>query len=335
VSLHAAADRFPAGLTPVGERCWAWLQPNGTWGESNAGLVVGDGEALLVDTLWDRALTRTMLDAMRAPLGDVPLRWLFNTHSDGDHWFGNAEVPPDARVVATEVAAGIMAGSDAGEMVRFQRLAGVLARAPGGVGAFGRYVRSMLGPFRFGEVGEVRRPDETFAGSRTLTVGGREVQLVQVGPAHTPGDAIAYVPDARVVYGADVLFIGSTPVMWAGPYTRWLGALDTIEGLEADRFVPGHGPVCGREEIAELRAYWLWLGPAVEAAHAAGRSQDEAVQELVAAPEFGRFRGWDAPERLVINVATIYRNLDEEPLEASPVATMRLFSRVAALGRRL
>jgi glyoxylase-like metal-dependent hydrolase (beta-lactamase superfamily II) len=332
VSLHGEPDRFPAGLAEVGERCWAWLQPNGSWGESNAGYVAGEGEALLVDTLWDTVLTQRMLDALpREP----PLRWLVNTHSDGDHWFGNRLVPAEATVVATESATKIMASSGPGEMVRFKRLAGLLARAPGGVGAFGRYVRSMLGPYRFDAIGDVRRPDRTFSGRESLTVGGRAVELVQVGPAHTPGDAVVHVPDAGVVYAADVLFVGTTPVMWAGPWTRWTAALDTLLGLGAERYVPGHGPVCGAAEIEEVHAYWDWLGPATEAHHAAGRSQREAVDALVATPEFARFRGWSAPERLVVNVATIYRNADGAPPSASPLETIKLFSRVAALGRKL
>ena len=55
---------FDGGLVEVAERTWAWLQPNGGLGESNAGLVVGDGESLLVDTLWDARLTATLLAAV-------------------------------------------------------------------------------------------------------------------------------------------------------------------------------------------------------------------------------------------------------------------------------
>jgi glyoxylase-like metal-dependent hydrolase (beta-lactamase superfamily II) len=334
VSLHGAPDRFAAGLVEVGDGCWAWMQPNGTWGESNAGLVTGEGETLLVDTLFDTVLTGRMLEAAGAA-GLPPVRTLVNTHSDGDHWFGNRLVPADAAVIATEAAGASMATSSPAELARFKRLAAGLARMPGGVGAFGRYVRSMLGPFDFAAIGEVRRPDRTFSDRLALEVGGRGVELVQVGPAHTPGDAIVHVPDARVVYAADVLFIGSTPVMWAGPWTRWVAALDTLVELDAERYVPGHGPVCGAAEIAELRRYWNWLGPAAEGMHATGRSPAEAIEELVRTPDFASFRAWDAPERIVVNVATIYRNLDNQPPSQSPVATIKLFSQVAALGRRL
>jgi glyoxylase-like metal-dependent hydrolase (beta-lactamase superfamily II) len=118
---------------------------------------------------------------------------------------------------------------------------------------------------------------------------------------------------------------------------RWLAALDTLLGLEADVYVPGHGPVSGRAEIERLRDYWLWLEPAVRERHAAGMSPWAAAQDLARTEEFVRapFRAWLNPERLVINVATIMRNLEGAPPETSPLATIRLFSRVAALARSL
>src|SRR5215208_2892763 len=63
-TLFGKPARFEGGLHEVGPGVFAWLQPNGEWGESNAGLVVGAGEALLVDTLWDPRLTRRILDAI-------------------------------------------------------------------------------------------------------------------------------------------------------------------------------------------------------------------------------------------------------------------------------
>src|SRR6185503_13067720 len=144
-------------LEEVGPGAHAWLQPHGSWGESNAGLVVGDGASLLVDTLWDQTLTARMLAAMGPLVAGAPIATLVNTHSDGDHWFGNALVPSGAEIVTTEAAGSIMASTDPNEFVRFKRLSGLLARLPGRAGAFGRYTRSMLGPFRFEEV-ELRQP---------------------------------------------------------------------------------------------------------------------------------------------------------------------------------
>ena len=55
---------YTNGLHEVGDGCFAYLQPDGGWGWSNAGLIVGDGASLLVDTLFDLELTAEMLSTM-------------------------------------------------------------------------------------------------------------------------------------------------------------------------------------------------------------------------------------------------------------------------------
>ena len=99
----ATCAGFDGGLTELAPGTWAWLQPNGGLGESNAGLVVGDGAALLVDTLWDERLTAAMLEAI-VPVCEragAPIRHLFNTHGDGDHWYGNGLLGAGVEIVAT------------------------------------------------------------------------------------------------------------------------------------------------------------------------------------------------------------------------------------------
>src|SRR5262247_1245848 len=100
---------YTKGLHEVANGSFAWLQPDGSWGWSNAGLVVDGGEALLVDTLFDLRLTQEMLDAMRAAVPAAErIGTLVNTHSNGDHTFGNALVG-GAEIVATRACAEEMA----------------------------------------------------------------------------------------------------------------------------------------------------------------------------------------------------------------------------------
>ena len=87
----ATSHPFTHGLHELGDGCHAYLQPDGGWGWSNAGLVCGDGASLLVDTLFDLRLTAEMLDAMAAPTAGHPIGSLVNTHANGDHCYGNRE----------------------------------------------------------------------------------------------------------------------------------------------------------------------------------------------------------------------------------------------------
>src|SRR5579885_2944171 len=99
--------KFPytKGLHDLGSECFAWLQPDGSWGWSNAGLVVDGRASLLVDTLFDLELTREMLDAMRAAApAAATIGTVVNTHSNGDHTYGN-QLVGGAEIIASTACA--------------------------------------------------------------------------------------------------------------------------------------------------------------------------------------------------------------------------------------
>ncbi|MBV9123131.1 MAG: MBL fold metallo-hydrolase, partial [Planctomycetes bacterium] len=262
-TLSGDAPRYPAGLHDFGGGIFGWLTPNGGWGESNAGLIVGHGAALLVDTLWDLRQTRRMLEAMAKPLTAGPIRQVVNTHSDGDHWWGN-QLVAGAEIIATKAAARVMAHDTPVHMTRLRRLTQVfhgLSRLPLSKRwqehwrTLDHYFSGMMQPFDFRSI-QPAPATSTFSGSLRLEVGGREVRLLEVGPAHTAGDLIVHVPDARLVFAGDILFLGSTPVLWEGSVANWLTALDRILALEVDQVVPGHGPVGDGADIDPLKGYW-------------------------------------------------------------------------------
>jgi glyoxylase-like metal-dependent hydrolase (beta-lactamase superfamily II) len=179
--LHPGPARFEGGLTEVGPGLHAWLQPNGLLGESNACLVVGDGASLLIDTLWDPRLTRRMLTAMAPLVERAPTGTLVNTHSDGDHWWGNQEVP-GAEIIATEAAAAVMKDESPAEMKRFGALAGALRLAGsvplpyprrGDIGVIATYAGEALAPFEFDRCGRCPRPGRSPGSSSSRSVAAR------------------------------------------------------------------------------------------------------------------------------------------------------------------
>ena len=100
-------------------------------GESNAALVAGDGASLPVDTLWDPPLTRRMLAAMAPLLADAPIVTLVNSHSDGDHWWGNQEVA-GAEIAATQAVERLLALGAERFVALFARNVQNDRRPPGG-----------------------------------------------------------------------------------------------------------------------------------------------------------------------------------------------------------
>jgi glyoxylase-like metal-dependent hydrolase (beta-lactamase superfamily II) len=230
-------------------------------------------------------------------------------------------------------------------MKRFGLLAGALRLAGslplpyprrGDVAAIAAYVSEMLEPFDFDEVRLVG-PTRTFSGQLELDVGGRAVHLVAVGPAHTPGDLVVWVPDARIAIAADILFIGVTPIMWAGPLEGWVAALERLLNLGADRFVPGHGPICGPDEVRRLIDYWRWLDQAAGRLLEAGSSPAEAARELVLGDEIADagFAGWLGPERILVNLRTIDARRRGVAKLPGPRELVDAFFRMALLARDL
>ena len=308
---------YDKGLHELGDACFAYLQPDGSWGWSNAGLVVGDGASLLVDTLFDLHLTREMLATMTSHTATAPIATLLNTHANGDHCYGN-QLVTGAEIIASEATAH--------EMTEVPpAMLHALNTAPGEVGALFRH---FFGAFDFDGI-DVAMPTRTFHGRLDVEVGGRAVELIEVGPAHTRGDTIVYVPDAKTVYTGDILFIGGTPIVWAGPLSNWVAACDLMLGMDIETVVPGHGPLTDKAGVASVRDYLAFVDEAAAGRHAAGLDAWDAAREI--AQEIGageEFRGWSEFGRIAVNVDTAYRSLD--PAYVAP-NVVEQFRRMAEL----
>ena len=306
------APAYTEGLHEVADGVFAYLQPDGGWGWSNAGLAVGDGSSLLVDTLFDLRLTRRMLDAMATHVRTAPIGTLVNTHANGDHCYGN-QLVTDAEIIASTAAAEEMSEVPA------SRLAALNAAE----GDVGRLFRSFFGAFDFEGITPTP-PTRTFDGRLDLDVGGRGVELVEVGPAHTRGDVLAVLSREKVVFTGDILFIGGAPIAWAGPLRNWIAACDLILGMDVDVVVPGHGPVTDKAGVVTVRDELAFVEREATARHEAGMSAWDAAQEIyrLAPSDLGE-RG-----RVAVNVETVYRNLDPSYRSADVV---ELFRRMAEL----
>jgi cyclase len=180
-------------------------------------------------------------------------------------------------------------------------------------------------------------PTRTFSGEIEIEVGERMAHLIEVGPAHTPGDLIVSLPVERIAFAADILFVGVTPIMWAGPTSRWIAALERLLALEAERYVPGHGPICGAAEIERLLEYWRWLDAAAAERLDAGDSPVEAARAIVLGEQIRElgFDRWLAPERALVSVRTIAAHRRDEAGRPGPRELIDSFFRMATLARDL
>ncbi|MER5264976.1 MBL fold metallo-hydrolase [Actinosynnema sp. NPDC002837] len=202
----------------------------------SVGLVVGDERCLVIDTGGDAGQGAELARAVREV---TPLPWhVVLTHSHFDHSFGTevfgpCEVWAHRRCHADLVATGARQREkwarhyrERGEVEVADRIAAV---------------RLVL-------------PDRLVDARAEVDLGGRRVELVHFGPAHSDHDLVAHVPDAGVVYAGDLVEHGAPPQFGDAHPQGWPTALDGILSLDAPIVVPGHGDPVDRDFVRAQRA---------------------------------------------------------------------------------
>ena len=250
----------------------------------------------MVDTLFDLPLTAQMLKTMRDAVPAArKIGKLVNTHANGDHVFGN-QLVEGAEIIACRACAEEFAEAPPSMLIALQ--AGWKSLGEGGA-----FFHEVMGS-RFDWNGIVSTPPTTlFDQTMEVKIGNKRLILTHLGSAHTRGDVLVHVPANRVLYTGDLLFVGGHPVIWAGPVENWIKACDYILGLDVEVIVPGHGPIADKAAVRELRSYFEYISAQVRIHFDNGVPYEEAARKI----SLDRFAGWLDPERIIINVASLYR----------------------------
>jgi glyoxylase-like metal-dependent hydrolase (beta-lactamase superfamily II) len=268
----------------------------GSEGRSNAGFVVTRAGVVVIDALASPAQGQTLLRTIRT-ITPLPVRWLILTHHHPDHTFGaivfkrlGAKViaHPDRRTLASED------GDDA--MV--SAWTGVLG------------LREMQG-FAFADT-----PDVPITHDTTLVLGGRTFEIEVPGTAHTPGDLVIWVPDARVLFAGDLLIEDGVAMVVDGSSSGLLAALDRLEALKPAAVMPGHGriPDDPGALIHLTRCETLALRAKMRDDVQQGVSMSRALASL---PPADRDRPVSRNSRVRRNAVRIYAEMEQELLHSS------------------
>ncbi len=294
-----ARHEFTKGLHDLGNGCFAYLQPDGGWGWSNAGLVVSRGQNLLVDTLTDVPLTRDMLGEMKRKVpAAAKIDTVVITHANPDHYLGN-ELVADSTILATTTTKTAIEKANPATFEILERD----WEKMGNAGWF--FHEAMGGRFHFKDI-HIVPPNQGFEREKTLQVGDKSVIVKDLGPAHTDSDVIVYVPDDKVIYTGDLLFNQGHPVIWSGPFSNWIAACDYILGLDVEVIVPGHGPLADKAAVRAFRHYFVYLHAEARKRFDAGMNYYEAAKDI----QMDAFKDWIDGERVVANVFTAYKEFD-------------------------
>lgn len=213
--------------------------------------------------------------AQRFP--NAPVRYVIHSHHHQDHAQGAAVFNDTAEIVAHENFA-----------------AAVKTAAPQDP----RYAAVMA-------------PESTYRDRRTITLGGRRVDLIHPGRmGHAPDFTVLHFPAERAVFVVDYAAVrtvpGSNTLQNGAPIAEYVGAIKAVEALDFDIVVAGHGPVGKKSDLADHRQYFERLAERVAAGIRGGRTL-EALQK---AQIMGEYKGWiEYDEDNDINIANAYKTL--------------------------
>ncbi|MBS0362484.1 MAG: MBL fold metallo-hydrolase [Proteobacteria bacterium] len=242
----------------------------------NIGIIVGSKAALVVDTgLGERNGAVALAEARKAAPGRA--LYLVTTHVHPEHDLGAGAFPPETKLIRSRAEVAEIADTGLTMANRFSQMSPLNAELLQGA--------------------TFRKADIVFDKSYDLDLGGLTVRIVAVGPNHTAGDTVTWVPADKVLFSGDVAMKGQPA--FASPKSNlahWLSALDTLDALKPAIVVPSHGPVGGPEFISGYRAYLTAIRDRARMLKAQGKSVDETVAAISAElkdryPDTGRLAG--------------------------------------------
>jgi glyoxylase-like metal-dependent hydrolase (beta-lactamase superfamily II) len=296
-------------MEPIKEGICAYISEPGI-GKSNVGMAAGKNYGIFIDALGTGALTNTFkVEAQK--LCAVPCAFAVYTHTHGDHVFG----------------------AHAYDSVKHVAAKGALREAVDDKDGPSDFILSVSEVYKKGD--SRRTPfDIIFDKTLTLDLGGRTAHIIEMGHCHSISDSVVYIPEEKVMFCGDILFNKIGFMGGSCQFGNWLEALDKILAMDVDIFVPGHGPVANRSETRESRDYLNLLYDSAKKAKAAGTPALDLAEDI----DIGVYENWIEPERLVLIIECMYRELDGNPMYPPQKPSFNVQAeriRMAKEGRRI
>ena len=216
LAVHPIATGIWAIEGPAVQRDPENLANNATFG-----LIETEAGAVLVDPggTWRGA---EALHKVVRELTSQPVVYVINTGGQDHRWLGNGFW----RAKGAKIIASAAAVEDQKERGSMQLTALSMLVGPGLEGTDPAYA------------------DIVFEDAHDLGLDGRRIQIRHAGAAHTPGDSYVWLPDERIVFTGDIVYVGRVlGVMDFSDSAAWLESFAALEALSPAHVVPGHGPV--------------------------------------------------------------------------------------------
>jgi len=244
----------------------------------NSGVIVTSEGALVFDALDSEAIARAEREAISSTIKQ-PVRYLVSSTFHDPYSKGNLAYADVFKIGHENYRAGLLDQMQRGKLSTEEQRA--------------------------------RMPNAAFRDRMSLYLGGKEIQVLYFGPAHTRGDSIIFVPQDRIAYLSEVFFLDEFPNMAGGYGVAWIQVLERVLALDADIFVPAHGTLAAdpresRQALIRFRQLLIDARDAVEKEIARGATEDQ-VAATVLLPQYKNLSGYQQQREVVVR--RIYRDL--------------------------
>ncbi|MEM9794943.1 MAG: MBL fold metallo-hydrolase [Pseudomonadota bacterium] len=203
-------------FTEIGDGLYAFTAE----GDPNSGVIIGDDSVMVVEAQATPRLARKVIECIRS-VTDKPISHLVLTHYHAVRVLG-ASAYGAPQIVMSDKARAMV--TERGQEDWDSE--------------FDRFPRLFQG---HEEIPSLTWPTTTFTGRMTVFLGNRRVDLMQLGRAHTAGDIVIGVPDARVMFTGDIVEYHSACYCGDGHYGDWPGTIEAIRALAPEAIAPGRG----------------------------------------------------------------------------------------------
>ncbi|MES9928620.1 MAG: MBL fold metallo-hydrolase [Candidatus Thiodiazotropha sp. 6PDIVS] len=208
-----------------------------------SGFIIGDEAIAVIDTGASLAGAERIHGAIHK-VSDKPIRWVVNTGGQDHRWLGNAYFREQgAVVIASAAAAADIHERAAEQMTQAKQLirAGFACTEPA-------------------------YPDKTFDQRYHLPVKGIEAEVIFTGGGHTPGDSIVWLPEAKIAFTGDIVYVQRLLGVRDNGAAAWISSLENLrDSLQPRVVIPGHGHVTDLDEaLRDSYDYLVHLRDAVQ-----------------------------------------------------------------------
>lgn len=265
-----AAMAVEVRFDPVAENVYAHVGDIGARSvaneglNANRGLVVTPGGVVLIDSGATWRSARDIQAAARR-VSTQPIRWVINTGGQDHRWLGNGYFQAQSAELIAHAAAVPDMRSRGGDQLSA--------------------LRTLLGPAAEATVPTL--PERLLEGpDARLDLGGTVFEFRHRGGGHTPGDMIVWLPQAKVVFAGDIVYVDRLLAVLPISSTKaWLDAFAALEKLAPKHIVPGHGRVTDLATArVQTRAYLEALRVHMKRAVEQGIDVSDAVKSFNAEP---------------------------------------------------